>query len=497
MSFLPINEQNQQAPQGQTTNAPTSQGNVPTQTGGSAGAGQGGGAAKGTSTGTPTQFGSSASKLGDYLSANAPQIQNQANQVTNNLNQQYGQVGTDIGAAANQFGQQVSQGYAAPNQDVVNQALANPTQFVSNPNNVSAFQAQYNDTYKGPQNFESTTPYSNIQNEVNTAVQNAGLLNTQAGLQNYFSQGAGPNQTKASNTLDTLLLTGNPQAQQQIQQAAGQFQSLTPQFQNTVTAADQGVTAAQQAAQQAQQYAQGQANPYAQNFNTGLQNAVTTNETGRNAYNQSLAGNQAAATTGRTNLFNTQNQNLQKLLSGYGWLTSLGAGSNSPQMQSGETNLGKALAPNTSAYDAILAEQMNNNPATLANTSTADQYAQANALSQLLGTNYNNPLNQADISQAGTYKPQGPGLSLTNAQNAEKGQTQYMNDLLAAGLVGPQAFGSQANSDPMALIGQFEQQGMTPQQAAQNVLNGTYSQSEATPEQLAALQQLAANQYAV
>src|SRR5579864_7687242 len=188
MSFLPINEQNQQAPQGQTTNAPTSSGNVPAQTGGSAGAGAGGGAAKGSMTGTPTQFGSSASKLGDYLSANAPQIQNQANTVAQGLNTQYGQVGTDITNAANQFNQQVQGGYAAPNQDIVQQALANPTQFASNPSNVSAFQGQLNDTYTGPQNFESTTPYSNIQNEVNTAVQNAGFLNSPAGLKTYFAQ---------------------------------------------------------------------------------------------------------------------------------------------------------------------------------------------------------------------------------------------------------------------------------------------------------------------
>ena len=129
MSFLPINEQNQMSPQGQTTNAPTSQGNVPAQTGGSAGAGAGGGAAKGSMTGTPTQFGSSASKLGDYLSANAPQIQNTASNIAGGLNTQYGQVGTDINNATSQFGNQVNAGYNAANPDLTSQALANPIQF--------------------------------------------------------------------------------------------------------------------------------------------------------------------------------------------------------------------------------------------------------------------------------------------------------------------------------------------------------------------------------
>ena len=197
MAFLPPEQQNNQAPQGTTsTNPQQMAGMPPPQSGGSTGAGAGASkAGSSPSTGSPTQFGSSASKLGDYLSANAPQIQNQANNVVSGLNQQYGQVQGDISNAANQFGQQVQQGYAAPNQALVNQAASNPTQFASDPNNVKAFQSQYNNSYSGPTSYESTTPYGNIQGEVNNAVQNAGLLNTQAGLQNYLGQTQGGNQT--------------------------------------------------------------------------------------------------------------------------------------------------------------------------------------------------------------------------------------------------------------------------------------------------------------
>src|ERR1017187_9231180 len=195
MSFIPNDNQNQQAPQGQTTPNPLAAGAPPPQSGGSTGTGatatsKGGAPA---SQGTPTQFGSSASKLGDYVSANAPQIGQQATNVTNGLNQQYGQVQGDITNAANQFGQSVQGGYTAGNQDVVNQATANPTQFASDPNNVKAFQGQYNDTYSGPTSYESSQPYGAIQGEVNNAVTNAGLLNTQAGLQSYLGKNAGPN----------------------------------------------------------------------------------------------------------------------------------------------------------------------------------------------------------------------------------------------------------------------------------------------------------------
>lgn len=470
MSFLPINEQNQMAPQGQTTNAPTSQGNVPSQSGGSAGAGAGGGAAKGTpagsSAGTPTQFGSSASKLGDYLSANAPQIQGQANNVAQGLNTQYGQVGTDINSAANQFNQQVAGGYAAPNQDVVNQALANPTQFASNANNVSAFQGQLNDTYTGPQNFESTTPYSNIQNEVNSAVQNAGLLNTQAGLTNYLQQtGTNPNATQASNTLDTLLLTGNPQANQTVQTAANQFQNLTPQFQNSVTAADQGVTAAQQAAANAAQYAQGQFNPYVQNFsntvNTNAQNQIAQQQASQAALLKDIGGiyNQPADTSGTTlgtyhggttPWYNTTNyavnntltpQDLQQLgVTQDQWNALQGAmqQAGTSQMMNGR-NFGAGSPTSQIDLTQFLQQSDPTQYINAGNTATADQYATAAALQQLGGANVNTGLNQANIAQAGTAPTNLNQFlynnALTGSQNtaaeARSAAQQEANDLTA------------------------------------------------------------------
>lgn len=363
MAFLPPEQQNQQTPQGQTM-----AGSPPPQSGGSTGGGTT--TSKTASSGTPTQFGSSASKLGDYLTANAPQITNQANQVVSGLNQQYGQIQGDIGNAANQFGQQVSQGYAAPNQDVVNQAVVNPTQFANDPNNVKAFQAQYNNSYTGPQNYESTTPYGNIQNEVNSAVQNAGLLNSQAGLQNYF-QGQGGNQTRASNTLDALLLQGNPEAQQNIKTAANQFQNLTPQFQQSVTGANQSVQDAQAAAQQAQQYAQGAIKPVTDQFGNAVNNTYNTAQQAAINYNtaQQQAYNQLTP--------------IQQWLQAY-------------QGNSG-VNIG------TNPLDSYLNQQPVNAP-TLANAATPEQYQTAAALQQLLGQGYQSPLDQANAAQAGTYK---------------------------------------------------------------------------------------------
>jgi hypothetical protein len=383
MSYLPIDQNaNTQGPTGQTTNTPGQTGGAgstapPAQAGGSVGAGSAA-SPTGASNGSPTQFGSSASKLGDYLTANAPQIGAQAANVAGGLNQQYGQVQGDITNAANNFGSQVQGGYTPGNSGLVDQAAANPTSFAATPGNVSAFQGQLNDQYTGPTSFEGSTPYSAIQNEVGSAVQNAGLLNTQSGLQNYLAGTQGGNQTQASNTLDTLLLQGNPAAQQQIQQAAGQFSGLTGQLGQATTGADQGVAAAQQAAQGAQNYAQTQLNPVATQFGNTLNNQLATDQTGNAAYNAQVPG------------YNAEMQALNAAINGW---------------NAGSENIPNYSVRNTQLTNpfANLTAQPNSVTPTLANTATAPQYAEANALQQLLGQGYNAPLNQANVNQAGGY----------------------------------------------------------------------------------------------
>jgi hypothetical protein len=287
---VPEQEQNLTAPSGTTTSNPLA--NIPpAQTGGSSGTTPGGGA---PNTASPKQFGSSATNLGAYLTENAPQVQGQANTIAGNLNNTYGQVSGDLSNAANNFNQQVASSYTAPNQQLLSQEQANPTAFAGNAGNVSAFQSQLNDVYNGPQNFESTTPYSQVQNEVGQAVTNAGLWNSPAGITSAYQQ-AEPNATPGITSLDASLLQGSPGAMSTVQQAAQPFQNLTGYLANDITAADQGVTNAQQAAQQA---------------NTAANAQLTGQVSGLNA--QETADNQAAFTAA-----NTQYQNLENELAGY------------------------------------------------------------------------------------------------------------------------------------------------------------------------------------
>jgi len=504
MSFLPINEENKDAPTGQTTNAPGSDTPMPPQTGGSVGD-EGGGpatAAKGSATASPTQFGSSASKLGDYLSANAPQITQQADTLSGNLNTQYGNLNQGITDAANQFQQQVQGGYNANNPDVVTQAMADPTKFASDPNNVAAFQGQYNNAYTGPTNFEGTQGYSDLQNQVGQAVQQGNLLGTQSGLQSYL-QGQGKNPTQAMSTLDSLLLRGNPEAQQKINTAAGQFGNLTGQLGTATTGADQSVVDAQKAAADSAAYAQGQINPYAAQFRQGLVDNLTKNESDRTAYNAAVNKNQPLAQTYQAQLLDAQNQDLAKSQRG---------------LQAGFVDTFN-IAPYKSQIDAQLnpssqlsglAPYLQNNsivdPATLANLSTTDQYGKDAALQKLIGGGYQPVLDQAFISQAGTAKsiPGMPGAITDPA-----GQIQYMGDLTN--------MYSNVNLNPVRSIGQPGLGGsdpflsMTPQQIAQQTLSryntsptgynnneGTFggTGSPAATAYLAALNRLIANQYA-
>lgn len=219
---IPENEQNLFGKKDETTPTP-----IPPQTGGSSGAGTGAGGGAAPGQATSTQFGSNAARLSDYLSANAPQVQQFGQKVAGNLTEGYNKTMGDISQGLGQFGQQIQQGYAQANPELVNQATQNPTEFVKNPENVTKFKSLYNDQYMGPQNFEGSDIYSNLNANVNKAVENASLINSSPGLQSYLSNylGTGTN-TPGMQTLDNLLLQRSPEAYGSIKQAAAPYKGL-------------------------------------------------------------------------------------------------------------------------------------------------------------------------------------------------------------------------------------------------------------------------------
>lgn len=240
---IPDEEKNKFASANETTPNP-----IPAQTGGSAGVEAGGkGAAPGV--GTPTQFGSNAARLSDYLKANQSQVGQFGQKVGNSLTDSYNQTMGNINQGFNNFNNQVNQGYQNPTSDQINQATTNPTEFVKNPENVSSFQNWWSGNYSGPQNVESQDFYSNVNNDVNKAVEQSNLAgsNNMSGLSSYL-RSSGGSKTSAPGTqmLDAALLQRSPEARNSIQSAAAPFKGLNDFLTNKVASGNDAVKSAKE-----------------------------------------------------------------------------------------------------------------------------------------------------------------------------------------------------------------------------------------------------------
>jgi len=347
---------------------------LPPQAGGSSG--QAGAGAQGIpSKGTPTQFGSGASRLSDYLQANKDQVQEMANQVSGQMGTQFGNIQSGIGQAANQFGQQVQNSYTPTDPTILEQVKTNPVEAAKNPSSVSSFQKQLNSQYSGPANFESTTPYQSVQKSVQDAMQQANLLGNYQGLSGYLQNNVEKNATPGQNTLDTVLLQSSQPAFQTVQNAAKPFSGLGDYLSGITAQQNQSVQAAQQAApatrQAAQQALQSATDPLIEGLNTGYQTAFNKSKD----YNTGL--NTLADFIGNKN---------------FGALT--------PEQQQ-QIGFNPALIPLIQQYPEIFATQAQNNPInwsnyftqgaqaptpTPGNTVTPEQLAQYQALTTLGGS---------------------------------------------------------------------------------------------------------------
>lgn len=220
MAFVDTtNDQTQQQQQTAPMNQP-----VMTTSAGGGGAGSGvnpqGAAASPTSAKTPP-----VQDLKAYLEANAPQAVQMGQNIAQNLTNQAGQITGDINQAATDTSNQVAAQNVAPNQELVNQAAANPTEFVKNPQNVTDFLAQKNATYNGPSAWETTPEYTNVAGEVKNAVNAAPDITQPSGVASLV-RGQEKNPTVGMQNLDTLLLQGNPDAMSPIKAAVPQVQAL-------------------------------------------------------------------------------------------------------------------------------------------------------------------------------------------------------------------------------------------------------------------------------
>lgn len=415
MAYDPNQEENKNQPQTSPLAAPTSS---------SAPSGPAPSGGKSAPQSTPAQ---PFQNLQAYLGANTPQVNQQASNIASNLGTQYGQVKSDIDTANTNFGNQVNSGYTPANTDLTGRAASNPSDFVTNPNDVTAFKQLYNDAYAGPENFETSDTYGNLNSQVNKAVNNANLVNSTGGLQTYF-QGQNPNATKGGNILDTVLLQGTPEAYQTVKSAAQPFNTLPDYLSGAVNTADTGV-------QNAKDTAQG--------ISQGLQNQFTGTGGVIPTFQQTLADE----LTGARNTANTRLGDVRNALNGIVNNVKIGPGhaiampSNVSDQALQDMGLTRqqytdiASKQNTLAYRTdpqlgagnpvvtptdLMTYLTAQNPdvnITSANTPTSDEYAKDAALAQLTGGNPN----LTDVSQAGK----------ANLDLSDLNTNSLMNDLTA------------------------------------------------------------------
>lgn len=375
MAYLsPEGQDQQQQPATPATGGAPGATPAPTQTGATAG----GTKTASPNTASPVTPGTAATNVNEYLNANAPQTQQYANNVASGLTNQYGQIQSDIGSAANQFNNQINAGYTPENTALVNQAAANPASFASNPNNVSAFQAQENDQYTGPTQFETSSPYTGLTNEVTAGTNAATPWQSFSGTASQF--GNLGDQTLGEQNLDATLFAQTPGVNQEIQNAATPFNSLNSYLTNVGTGADAAAAAAAANATAAAGNVQSVFNPLETNFNTNLANETTQAGTANLAYQQEQLQQQAADNAAIQSAFNAfeTNNPISNAQGNAALFNNLGVTGTGPGIQL------NAAAP------------------TLAQTATPEQYAEANALSELMGNNYANPLAGQTTS---TYNP--------------------------------------------------------------------------------------------
>lgn len=358
---------------------------------------------------TPNQPSSSVApapftNLGSYLQVNAPQIQGMAEKVSGQLGQTYETAKGAVDTGAQAIQNQITSGYAAPNQALVEQAAANPTQFAATPENVAAFQAQYGNQYTGPASAEVTPDYTTTQGAVQKAVNEAATLGNYGGLQSYLTKNLETNPTQAMSALDTALLNQSPEAISQINAQAARFPSLTEYLNQIVAEQNKNIEGAKKTAAETAESTQnkfigegGVIPSFQSDLAQRLAEARTAAET---------QGKAAVGALGDFSKFNPDVMNIlgitpeeanrfvagKEILDKYG--STVNPATGEPYYNAASFNL-KNFATQFSPDVQIRPENF---------ASQAD-YAKAAALAQLTGQDLTGFLNPENAPKAGTYNP--------------------------------------------------------------------------------------------
>src|SRR6185312_11873290 len=387
--------------------------------------------------------------VSSYLDANQAGSAQLGNQVASNLTSAYNTVKGGIDQSAQSAQQSAQSGYVPENTQLIQQVAASPTAAAADPNQLSAYQAQLNDTYTGPTNWADL---GTQQGNVAAAQQYGGLATTPGGLNVYAQQVEGQNggpQSQGINTLDAALLGGNPGAMSTVKAAADPYSSLNDYINAQNTAVGNSITQGQNAAQQTSQDALNAftgANGTLTNLNSTVNNETSTAIANAKAQQATLNKDIAALYGGEAL------QTAPSVLGGYngsqyqwGNTTNYNVGNLSPQdlaamgltqdqwnalrdqvvtAATSKVAPGRNFAAWTPTTQVDLSQWLNeqdpSNAITAATEATPQQYAEAAAVQQLLGGTLptGTVLNPGNASEAGTAPTNPNNFDYTTALQA-------------------------------------------------------------------------------
>ncbi len=154
-----------------------------------------------------------------YLNANQPQSSKLAGQVGGYVNDLGSTARQAVSNASGQFQGAVDQNTVNLDQNLYNEAQANPQQVASNAAKKSEFQKEYNASYGGPSTFEGSDYYNPALKATQTATDATTLLGSPEGQKQVVSnveKKTGGYSTPGAQSFDTLLLQGAPNARSVI-----------------------------------------------------------------------------------------------------------------------------------------------------------------------------------------------------------------------------------------------------------------------------------------
>lgn len=442
-----------------------------------------------SANGTPAAGGSFAT-LDKYVGANQGQAEGLANTVTKGIGDQYNSLNSANQSTLGGIQNNVNSAYTPQDTGVLSAEAADPVSFASNPSNISSFQKQLNDQYTGPTSAESDAGYQKQQADINNAISEGNAsTQTEAGRAGLLQQSeAAP--TRGVTSLNSAILSQDPNAQGKIENAYQPFSNLLTGLSTGAQGIDQSIGAAQQQAPAAAAAANAQIAKQAADLGSGLNTGYNTALTNQQNYNKLVSTDQGSANSLNAQLLQAQQKDAAAI-------NNAGYSDNATAAAAkayGQTQLDNVLSPQFASLQPWLSNGLTQVSApTQANTATAQQYATDAALGKLAGPSYSPLLNPAEASSAGTYStPTAPAaFDSSGIANA----STEANDL--GTVLSTPGFNW---SDPGALGASFS--GMTPQQLATTINQRLTAQG---PQQtgglannkdyMAALQQLINNNF--